>query len=224
MMELVFQNYNMKLSICLPTFGALDYTKMFIESLKKNTDSEYELVIVDDVSPDNTREYLDTLNGDNIKKLYHEVNEGISKTWNDLIDLATGDIVCICNSDILFAPHWDTPLIGSLDRFEVTSPYHTQGELPEDFPVGKDRTGNMLPVLGCCFMFKKDLIDKIGHFPTELRLWYGDNWLGKKAHCGQISDSYVHHFISKSANKGLVPEFDIQITRDKAAYESLPIK
>lgn len=217
-------NYNMKLSICLPTFGALDYTKMFIESLKKNTDSEYELVIVDDVSPDNTREYLDTLNGDNIKKLYHEVNEGISKTWNDLIDLATGDIVCICNSDILFAPHWDTPLIGSLERFEVTSPYHTQGELPEDFPVGKDRTGNMLPVLGCCFMFKKDLIDKIGHFPTELRLWYGDNWLGKKAHCGQIYDSYVHHFISKSANKGLVPEFDIQITRDKAAYESLPIK
>jgi len=214
----------MKLSICLPTFGALDYTKMFIESLKKNTDSEYELVIVDDVSPDNTREYLDTLNGDNIKKLYHEVNEGISKTWNDLIDLATGDIVCICNSDILFAPHWDTPLIGSLERFEVTSPYHTQGELPEDFPVGKDRTGNMLPVLGCCFMFKKDLIDKIGHFPTELRLWYGDNWLGKKAHCGQIYDSYVHHFISKSANKGLVPEFDIQITRDKAAYESLPIK
>ncbi len=214
----------MKLSICLPTYGALDYTKMFIESLEKNTDSKYELVIVDDVSPDNTREYLNTLNGDNIKKLYHEVNEGISKTWNDLIDLATGDIVCICNSDILFAPHWDTPLIGSLERFEVTSPYHTQGELPEDFPVGKDRTGNMLPVLGCCFMFKKDLIDKIGHFPTELRLWYGDNWLGKKAHCGQIYNSYVHHFISKSANKGLVPEFDIQIARDKAAYESLPIR
>ena len=26
----------MKLSICLPTYGALDYTKMFIEYLEKN--------------------------------------------------------------------------------------------------------------------------------------------------------------------------------------------
>lgn len=214
----------MKLSICLPTYGALEYTKMFIESLKKNTDSKYELVIVDDCSPDNTREFLDTLKGDNINIHYHETNQGISKTWNDLIKFSSNDIVCICNSDILFAPHWDTPLIQALDRFEVVSPYHTDGVLPDDFPLGKNRMGNMLPVLGCCFMFKKDLIDKIGHFPTELRLWYGDNWLGKKAHCGQIYNSYVHHFISKSANKGLVPEFDIQIARDKAAYESLPIR
>jgi len=216
-----FLNYNMKLSVCLPTYGAIDYTKMFVESLEKNTDSKYELVIVDDVSPDNTREYLDTLNGKNIKKLYHEVNQGISKTWNDLIKLATGDIVCICNSDILFAPHWDTPLIGSLERFEVTSPYHTAGELPADFPEGKDRSGNFLPVLGCCFMFKKSLMDKIGYFPEELRLWYGDNWLGKNAHCGQIYDSYVHHFISKSANKGLINDFDIQIARDREAFNKL---
>ena len=102
----------MKLSICLPTYGALEYTKMFIESLKKNTDSKYELVIVDDCSPDNTREFLDTLKGDNIKIHYHETNQGISKTWNDLIKFSSNDIVCICNSDILFAPHWDTPLIG----------------------------------------------------------------------------------------------------------------
>jgi len=164
----------MKLSICLPTYGALDYTKMFIESLEKNTDIKYELVIVDDLSPDNTREYLDTLD---CKKLYHEENQGISKTWNDLVRLATGDIVCICNSDIVFAPHWDTPLIGSLERFEVTSPYHTANELPADFPEGKDRTGNWLPVLGCCFMFKKELLDKIGYFPAVLRIWYGDNLL-----------------------------------------------
>lgn len=207
-----------KLSVCLPTFGALDYTKMCLESIPKNTDSEYEIVIVDDCSPDNTREFLDTLD---CKKIYHEVNQGISKTWNDLIDNSNGDYICIINSDILFTPHWDTPLIEALERYEVSSPYHTMNEIPKDFPEGKDRVANILPVLGCCFMFKRELIDKIGHFPEELRLWYGDNWLGKKAKCCHIHGSYVHHFISKSANKGLVPEFDIQINRDKASYDSL---
>jgi len=64
----------MKLSICIPTFGALDYTKMCLESIPKNTDSEYEIVIVDDVSPDNTREFLDTLK--DVKIVYHEENQG----------------------------------------------------------------------------------------------------------------------------------------------------
>jgi glycosyltransferase involved in cell wall biosynthesis len=210
----------MRLSICIPTFGALDYTKMCLESISKNTDSEYEIVIVDDVSPDNTREFLDTLD---CKKIYHEENQGISKTWNDLIDNSSGDYICIINSDILFTPHWDNPLIEALDRYEVASPYHTMNELPQDFPDGKDRVANILPVLGCCFMFKRELIDKIGHFPEELRLWYGDNWLGKKARCCQIHGSYVHHFISKSANKGLVPEFDLQINRDKASYDALKL-
>jgi glycosyltransferase involved in cell wall biosynthesis len=200
---------------------------MCLESIPKNTDSEYEIVIVDDVSPDNTREWLQKWIMDkkspNVKTriIFHEENQGISKTWNDLIDNAGGDYICIINSDILFTPHWDTPLIEALDRYEVASPYHTMNEIPQDFPGGRDRVANILPVLGCCFMFKRGLIDKIGHFPEELRLWYGDNWLGKKAKCCHIHGSYVHHFISKSANKGLVPEFDLQINRDKAAFDAL---
>lgn len=205
----------MKLSICLPTYGALEYIKMFVESLEKNTDSEYELVIVDDLSPDNTREYLDTLN---VKKLYHEKNEGISKTWNDLIKLSTGEIICICNSDIVFSPHWDTPLIKALDEFEVVSPYHTDQNLPSDFPEGKDRVKNFLPVLGSCFMFKRTLIDKIGYFPENLKLWFGDNWLGNRANCGQIPESYIHHFISKSANPESVKDYYNQVSRDRDAY------
>ena len=205
------------ISICLPTYGALDYVKMFVESLK-NTDSEYELVIVDDLSPDNTREYLDTLD---CKKHYHDKNEGISKTWNDLIKLSSNEIVCICNSDILFSPHWDTPLIKALDEFEVVSPYHTDNELPQDFPQGLNRIKNHMPVLGSCFMFKKSLMDRIGYFPENLRLWFGDNWLGNRAICGQIQESYIHHFISKSANPVMVKDYMNQVSRDRDAYYAL---
>lgn len=208
----------MKLSICLPTFNALDYTKKFLDTLKF-TDSDYELVIIDDKSTDGTRDFLKNIDS---RVILHEKNKGVSVTWNELIDYSIGDYICIVNSDILLTPHWDTPLIKALEEYEVVSPYHTDNELPLDFPEGKDRKSNFIPVLGCCFMFKRTLIDKIGHFPENLKIWYGDNWLADKTNCGQIYDSYIHHFVSKSATKESINDFYPQVDRDKTAYESLP--
>jgi glycosyltransferase involved in cell wall biosynthesis len=205
----------MKISICVPTYNALEYTKMFLDTLK-HTDSEYELVMVDDMSTDGTREFLKTLD---CKLLLHQENKGISATWNDLIDLSTQDYICICNSDILFTPHWDTPLIEKLKEYDVASPYHTNGELPGDFPLGKDRITNPIPVLGSCFMFKRTLIDKIGKFPENLRLWYGDNWLGTHALCVQVPESYIHHFISKSANPSTVKNYSDIVQEDYRNYQ-----
>lgn len=204
----------MKLSICLPTFNALDYTKKFLDTLKC-TDSDYELVIIDDKSTDGTQDFLKTLSS---KVIFHEENKGVSATWNELIDNSTGKYICIVNSDILLTPHWDTPLIKALERYEVVSPYHTDNELPLDFPEGNDRKSNFIPVLGCCFMFKRELTDKIGYFPEKLKIWYGDNWLSDKANCGQIYDSYVHHFVSKSATKESIDEFWLQESKDKENY------
>lgn len=204
---------SMKLSICLPTYNALEYTKMFLKTLPC-TDSEYELVIIDDKSSDGTQDFLKTLN---TKLILHEENKGVSATWNELIDNSSGEYICIVNSDILLTSHWDTPLIKALEEFDVASPYHTDNELPLDFPKGKDRKTNFIPVLGCCFMFKRKLIDKIGHFPEKLKIWYGDNWLADNTNCVQVEDSYIHHFVSQSVKN--LPNISDQAEMDKLNYQ-----
>lgn len=208
------------ISIVIPTFNALEYTKKCLQTLHL-TNSGYELIIVDDGSTDGTRDFIASIG---CKYLFHERNMGLHHSWNDGIRAANSETVCVANSDILFTKDWDIPLLESLDDDTwVVSPYHTDGAVPADFPVGSKRKKNHLLVLGSCFMAKKSTFEFLGYFPTDMRLWYGDNWLGDvvtlKHHkkVSQIPSSYVHHFISKSV--GAIPPANMH--EDHRIYKEL---
>lgn len=193
------------ISIVIPLFNAIKFTRECLKTLPQ-TSNGYELILVDDGSTDGTREWVETLGH---KFLFHDKNYGIHRAWNNGIKMASGEFICISNSDILFTKDWDIPLINNLnDSVWVTSPYHTNGDVPLDFPKGKHRTTNGLAVLGSCFMARRDLFDKIGFFPEQMRLFYGDNWLcdivdKKGGVIKQIENSYVHHHVSRSVGKAI---------------------
>ena len=50
-----------KLSIITPVFNNLECTKIFISEVKKNTVSDYQLIIINNNSTDGTAEYLKTV-------------------------------------------------------------------------------------------------------------------------------------------------------------------
>ena len=66
----------MKLSIITLTLNKLDYTKNFIESLKKYT-RDFELIIVDNGSSDGTVEYIKSM--PEVKLIQNSENLGFSK-------------------------------------------------------------------------------------------------------------------------------------------------
>jgi len=105
----------MKASIIALAYNQLEQgTKPCIESIYKYTnEDDFELIIVDNNSSDNTAQYLESLKKEknNVKIVLNKTNRGYAGGNNDGIKLATGDIIILLNNDTLITPYWLENLI-----------------------------------------------------------------------------------------------------------------
>jgi len=92
----------MKASIILSSYNNLSALELSIESLRYQTEKDFEIVIADDGSTDGTIEYLEK---EGIK-YFSSPNEGyrLAYIWNRGAELATGDRLIFGNSDIISHP------------------------------------------------------------------------------------------------------------------------
>lgn len=88
-----------KISILCPAFNHEKYVNYFIESVLKQTEQNFELVIIDDCSSDNTVLEILKYTDQRIKLIKHNYNRGINATLSELIQLAKSDIISVIASD-----------------------------------------------------------------------------------------------------------------------------
>lgn len=200
------------ITVIIPCYNNLELTKKTLVSLNDSTVSNVNIVIVDDHSTDGTEAYFKAHSyANNLFYIRNNENKGVNASWNIGLKKALeldAPYICISNNDILYTQDWDVALINALNNgYSVVSPYSTEQAIPSDWPEGKGRHVNPvnLPILGCCFMFKKELIDTIGFFPEQMVHYYGDNWIIDicKKHLlkvGHIFDSYIHHLYCKTTS------------------------
>lgn len=88
-------------SVLLPSYNHEKYIGETIESVLNQTFSDFEFIIIDDCSSDNSIEIVKRYveKDDRIKFYIHDKNMGIAKTENELIDLAKGKFIAFLNSD-----------------------------------------------------------------------------------------------------------------------------
>ena len=91
-----------KASIILSSYNNLSALELSIESLKYQTEKDFEIVVADDGSTDGTIEYLEQ---EEIK-YFSRPNEGyrLAYVWNRGAELASGDKFIFGNSDIISHP------------------------------------------------------------------------------------------------------------------------
>lgn len=89
-----------RVSIIIPVYNAAQCLKQCIESIVNQTYNNYEVIIVDDGSEDNTYAVMEEYSNfdSRIKAIYKE-HSGISCTRNSGLDLAKGDYVMFADAD-----------------------------------------------------------------------------------------------------------------------------
>lgn len=102
-----------KVSIIALTYNALDYTKEFVKSVQKNTPLDYELILIDNSSTDDTPAYLLELqkNNKNVKVILNKENIGFPAGINQGLLESNGKYVLIANNDIVVTENWLERLI-----------------------------------------------------------------------------------------------------------------
>ena len=92
-----------KVSVLIPTYNSAPFLDDAIESVLNQTFTDFELLIVDNCSTDNSMEVISKYLSDNRVKYYvNEKNLGSNGNFNRCFSLAKGDYIkCLCSDDKL---------------------------------------------------------------------------------------------------------------------------
>ena len=91
------------ISIVIPTYNRADLLPLTLKALFCQTYNNYEILVIDDGSTDNTESVLSSMNRPEIK-LHKFDHQGACAARNSGIELSKGDITCFVDSDDLVEP------------------------------------------------------------------------------------------------------------------------
>ena len=90
----------MKYSVIVPIYNVEDYLPRCIDSIISQTFTDFELILVDDGSPDNCGKICDEYaKKDNRIRVIHKENGGLSSARNAGLDVAKGEYIYFIDSD-----------------------------------------------------------------------------------------------------------------------------
>ena len=95
---------NPKVTVLMPVYNGEKYLKKSIESILDQTFTDFEFLIIDDGSTDESLELIKSYDDTRIKIIVHEQNKGLIKTLNEGIELAAGDYVARMDGDDVSLP------------------------------------------------------------------------------------------------------------------------
>lgn len=141
-----------KISIMMPVYNGLPLIKASIESVLKQTYSNWECVIVDDGSTDGTSAYLDTLKDSRFVVHHFEKNQGRPAARQKALELTTGYYITMLDAEDLMSP----------DRLEVQASY-----------LNENPTVALVSSRMCSFGTKTDLLKARGATKVTTTLFDG---------------------------------------------------
>ena len=86
-------------SVIIPTHNRSDFLRSAIASVLNQTYQDFELIVVDDASTDNTAEAVAEFNDERIKLLRHDTNKGGSAARNTGILASECDYIALLDDD-----------------------------------------------------------------------------------------------------------------------------
>ncbi len=92
------------ISVCIPAYNNEDFIAATLDSVLKQTCPDFEVIITDDHSADNTVSVIHKFADSRIKLIQNEANLGLAGNWNKALAHASGKYVKVMGADDLLYP------------------------------------------------------------------------------------------------------------------------
>ena len=209
----------------IPTLAADARLRESIESLRRQTRRDFEVIVVDNSGTGLVRRDEESAAG--IRVIENERNLGFGGAVNQGIRASSAPYVATLNDDAVASPGWLDALIGAIGRRPDAGMCASQVRLfgedrldsagmlvcgdgsskqrghlhaPEDFPVEEE----VLFPSGSAALYRRTMLDDIGLFDDDFFLYCEDSDLGLRARwagwkCLYVPEARVDHHYSHSA-------------------------
>lgn len=114
-----FEVINMCFSVIIPLYNKAFYVAKAIQSVLSQTYTDYELIIVDDGSADNSYvNALEVIKGHENCRLIRQKNAGVSVARNKGVTISNGDYLCFLDAD----DWWDSTFLQEMAKLIAEFP------------------------------------------------------------------------------------------------------
>jgi len=185
-----------RVTVIIPTYNHAHIISRSIRSVLEQTYRDFELLVVDDASTDNTAEVVASFTEDRIKYIRLDRNSGTPAIpTNEGIKIARGDYIAIQDSDDEWLP---SKLEKQMNVFKTTSPnvgvvytdmwrvsgnglkehHHPPRIIPEDGIIYREALGYRVEGIGTqTLLIRKECFKKTGLFDERLRMFIDTEFL-----------------------------------------------
>ncbi|NQU85768.1 MAG: glycosyltransferase family 2 protein [Mariniphaga sp.] len=171
-----------KFSIGLPAFKG-KFLHESLNSVLKQSYANFELIIVNDCSPDPIREIVESYTDNRIKYFENEINigsESVIKNWNKCLEKASAEYFVLMGDDDIMEPGYLEEFIKLINKYPELKIFHCRTKLIDE----NSNTTGLTPL---CPDYES-VYDNIWHRINGYRIQY-------------ISD-FVYHTESLKKNNG----------------------
>lgn len=182
-----------KVSVMIPTHNRSTLLRVAIQSVLQQTFQDFETVVVDDASNDNTEEVVNSFADQRIKYIRHKTNQGEATTRNTGLKNGKGEYIAFLDDDDEWLPDKLQKQVAILDHSPKEVGGVNTGWVTIDGATGRiltrklpSKKGNIFPELlyhqyylaPSSLMLRKSCIDKVGCFDESIPFGLDhDMWL-----------------------------------------------
>lgn len=165
-----------KISIVLPVHNGAAYIADSIDSILSQTYKNWELIIVDDCSTDQTPEIIKYYQeSDNRINIYtNEINLGLPKSLNTGFSFASGDYYTWTSDDNLYLPAALEKMIDFLEKepdimmvYADYSMIDSSGSIITEMKLSEPQYIVIGNVYGACFLYRSETAKQTGTYDPE---------------------------------------------------------